>query len=196
MTREPRSHTLARFIRLALRAGDTELEYADRVADIYRERTALAERDVPFHAGTTTDQILDAKRANAQLLRRMLSGEVRLPADLEESLVLALPEAIRRRCVAELCDRIDLLAVPKPRADAAGQAKLLSDLCREFGEAVERIAPMLHDGGIDASDRAQAPAAMRELNDLIGAAVSLRAQIELSALGLPPVVTLRGARHG
>lgn len=194
MTREARSHTLAHFVRLALRSGDTELEFADRVASTYRERTALAERVIEFHAGTTTDQIIEAKRANAQLLRRMLAGEVRLPVDLEESIVLAMPAAVQRRCLAELCDRLDLLAVPKPRDDAAGQARLLSDLCREFGEAVERIAPMLHDGGIDAGDRAQAPAALRELNDVIAAAIALRAQIETSALGLAPVAQIAPRR--
>lgn len=181
---EPRSHVLARFHRLALRAGDTEQAFAARVAALYVERTALAERVVPFHSqGTTLDQADRAQRANAQLLRRMLAGDVRLPIDVEEAIVLALSEPLQRQCLAELAARYDLLAVKRPRIGGTEADARLADLCREFGEAVESVAPLLADGRLDAADRTGAPLALKQLGDVIAAAVSLQQQITLGAFG-------------
>ena len=166
--REPRSQTIARHVREALRhSGLTEQSLAAEVVEQYHRRTSLHERNVEFHSGTTTKQIDEAQRANAQLLRRMFGGLVRMPADLEESIVLALPEPYRRRLLRELAGRHGLLAVPMPSADCVSQHQALADLAREFGEAVEKVSPMLADGKIDASDAAHAPAAIREL-EMVG----------------------------
>ena len=106
--REPRSQTIARHVREALRhSGLTEQSLAAEVVEQYHRRTSLHERNVEFHSGTTTKQIDEAQRANAQLLRRMFGGLVRMPADLEESIVLALPEPYRRRLLRELAGRHD-----------------------------------------------------------------------------------------
>lgn len=173
--REPRSATLTRNVTAALRAHKplTERAFADRVVTAYQDRTALHERTVEFHTGTTADTYEQAARANAQLLKRMLTGDVRMPVDLEEAVVLALPEADRLRCLAELADRYDLLAVPKPALDGAAQHQQVSDLLREVSEAVGRLSHLLQDGRIDENDADAIPGAVAELNDVIGSASAL-----------------------
>lgn len=191
--REPRSHTIGRHVRDALRhSGLTELAFATAVVEAYHSRVALHERGVEFHSGTTVDQMLDAQRANAQLLRRMLAGQVRMPVDMEEAVVLSLPEPYRRRLLSELAGRYGLLAVPMPSDDAVKQHQALADLSREFGEAIERLAPMLADGHIDASDAALAPAALRELHDL---AATTQGLISLIKAATRPA-TVRAMRQG
>lgn len=192
--REPRSATIWRHVRDALRhAGLTELAFAQQVVEAYHQRVALHERVVEFHSGTTAAQLDEAMRANAQILRRMSGGIVRTPADLEEAVVDALPANYRRRLLAELAGRYGLLAVPVPMLDSVSQHRCLADLIREFGEAVERVAPMLADGRIDASDAAQAPAALRELNDVLAATQGLIALIH-AATRAPSVTSLRRAQ--
>jgi hypothetical protein len=173
--REPRAATITAAVTTALRAHKplTESAYADAVVTLYHERTALHERAVEFRVGATAEAYEAAARLNAQTVKRMLKGDVRLPVDLEEAMVLALPEPERRRCLAELADRYGLLAIPKPCADIDGQALMLSDFCREFGEAMQRIAPMLADLVIDERDRAEAPAAIKELQDVVTTATAL-----------------------
>lgn len=192
--REPRSATIGRVVLDALRhSGLTEQAYAARVVDLYHQRVALHERTVEFHAGTTAGQVIEAQRANAQLLRRMLNGAVRLPADLEESLVLALPPPYQRHLLSELAARYGLLAVAEPSRTEAGQHATLANLCREFGEAVERVAPMLADGRIDASDRNLAGPAVRELRDVLAATHGLIALIQSATQPAAAVGRMRSA---
>lgn len=173
--REPRTATIVAHATAALRAHKplTERALADAVVEHYHQRTALHERTVEFHAGHTADAYEAAARANAQLLKRMLVGEVRLPADLEEAIVLALPEPQRRQCMAALADRYGLLAVPKPALEGDAQTQQIADLFREVSEAVQRIGPMFADGHIDHHDAALVPPAVRELLDVIAACTAL-----------------------
>jgi hypothetical protein len=192
--REPRSATVGRIVLDALRhSGLTEQSYAASVVELYHRRVALHERSVPFHAGTTAEQLAEAQRANAQILRRMFAGAVRLPADMEEAVVLALPQPYQRHCLAELAARYGLLAVPEPTIDPLQQHATLADLCREFAEAVERVAPMLSDGRIDAGDRHLAGPAIRELRDVLAATHGLIALIESATRPTAPVAQMRRA---
>lgn len=178
---EPRASTIAEAVRRALRAtGITERAYADDVAQIYQQRTALHERSVEFHGYTTADTYEAASRANAQLLRRMLSGEHRLPVDLEEACVLALPQPHQRQLLAALCQRYGLLAVPMPASGGTAQHTQLADLMRDVSEAIDRVVPMLADGRIDRADRVMAPAALAELRDVAASATALAASIRVA----------------
>lgn len=119
--RESRSAVITHHVRAALQhSGLSERVYACAVADSYRERTPLQARSVEFHAGGCYDA--DA-RSNAQLLRRMLDGQVRMPIDLEEPLVLSLPEPFRSACLRELAARTGHLAAPLPATTGAGQGR-------------------------------------------------------------------------
>ena len=177
--REPRSETIFRHARAALTTDGqlTERVYAQRVADDYNTTVPLHLRTVEFHAGNTADTVEAAQRANAQIVRRFMSGEVRAPMDLEESFVAALPPLFRERCKSDLSARYGLLAAPMPTNNASEQTARVADLLQQSGEAVAALAPMLADGVINAADRPHAVRALQELTDVQAAVACLSAQI-------------------
>lgn len=169
-----RSRVIARHVQLALAGGMQMRAYAAAVADAYMARTAVADRVVDFHVGTTTDAAEKAIRANAQLCNRFIDGTVKMPADLEESFVLSLPEDARMRCKAELAARYGLLAARVPDASAAGGAKSAANLMREVAEFITESITA------DACPNEIAlRAALRELTDVEAACATARAQLDL-----------------
>ena len=98
---EPRSETLARHVREALNTDGrlTERSYAERVMELYHAAVPLHLRRVPFELATTGDAVERAQRSNAQTIHRFLSGETRMPVDIEEAMIDALPDPIRERCM-------------------------------------------------------------------------------------------------
>lgn len=180
MTREPhdtRAAVVFRHTWAALRSSALcERKLAARIAEAYIARVPLADRVVAFHAGTTTDDLLRAEKANAQLFGRFLRGVVKLPADLEEAWVQALPEPHREECARELVRRYGFLPARAPTS-GAGPVATLGVLLREFGETVGALEPIVADGRVDGADAPHLKRALKELNDLQAALVSFQAQL-------------------
>lgn len=179
MNTEPRSETIARHVREALMLDGTltERSYAERVMVAYHQATPLHLRRVHFELGSTVDAVERAQRANAAAVRRFVSGEVRMPVDLEEALVDALPPAVRERCIRALSARRGMLPVAMPTADGIEQTRRVAELMHSAADAVAAIAPMLSDGTLDAADRPYAAAALDQLRRVIADATCLHAQI-------------------
>lgn len=179
MLTEPRDRLIARHIVLALAHSALSMEtYADAVATLYRERTPEHLRTIAFHSYQRGRDVYAVQRANAQIVRRAVEGSVRMSVEIEEALVLALPEAFRSRCLADLAGRFGLLAAEKPAAAGPGQIEQLGGMLREFGEAVESLAPVFADGVVDTRDGPVAREAARELNDLLARITTLLAMLE------------------
>ena len=164
------------------RTGAKEHEFADEVAELYHQRTPLAGRGVEFEPHAAGSNAYDVMRARGQLLFRMLkpAGAVRLPVELEEVVVLALPAPYREECLRELAERVGMLAAPLPAqpGDAlARQVKSPCELLRSTADAVERLAPMLEDGRVEADDAPLFPAALAALSEVMGVCVTLQAQM-------------------
>lgn len=178
---ETRSQAIVRHVQRALRETRVTLRsIADRMVDVYHARTALDERTVEFHTGTTADAYEAAARANAQLLKRMIDGQVRLPVDLEESLVLALPAEYQRSCLRDLADRYGLLAVERPSTDAVAQQTSIGVLMKETGELMVTLAPAFADGKLDEADADVANRALPEVLDLQARLAALASLLELT----------------
>ena len=173
--RESRSDVIAHHIRLALhRSTLTERLMGQAVADLYMQRTPLHARTIEFH--NSRDPYADEK-ANAQIVRRMLDGSVRMPVDVEEALVLCLPQPFQRQCVTELAARTGHLAAELPADSGVGQLVHAAHLMRAAAEAVAALAPMYEDGVLDASDRAHADHALAELADVEAKVATVRHSI-------------------
>lgn len=181
--RETRAQVIHRHVDHYVRhSGAKEHDFADAVAALYQERTPLHLRCVDFHAHAAGGNPYDVLRANGQLLFRMLrpDGPTRLPVDLEEAVVLSLPEPFRGECQRDLAERLGLLAaaLPAPADAPAGQhIKSPCELMRRAADAVERIAPMLEDGRIGPEDAPHFASALAAVNDVMGACVTINAQV-------------------
>lgn len=173
MTHEPRSRTIARHVDAALRATGQPLNaLADRAVDLYHQRTALHERTLQFQAFACSADYESASRLNTQQVRRMLEGAVRLAADFEEAIVLALPEPHRDACLRDLAARYGLLAAAVPAAEG-GKAQDIAGLMADTGDLLTELAPAYADHVLDAHDLDAARAALPKVLDLQARLASL-----------------------
>jgi hypothetical protein len=171
-----RDRAIAHHIALALKHTElTRESYGDDVVRIYHERTPLHLRHVEFHLQTRGADPYAVLRANAQLLFRQIDGVVRLASEIEEALVLALPEPFRGACLRELAARYGLLAASQPAEQPAGQVSQLGGLSREFGEALQALSKTMDDARLDHADALHAAEVVAQLDDLIAAATTVRA---------------------
>lgn len=194
---EPRSAVIFRHTQNAIHNSKLCLrKLATRIAEQYMAQVPQPRRIVAFHVGTTTDALVKAESANAQLIGRFFAGIVKLPADLEEAWVAALPEAVARECRRELVRRHGFLAAEAPGAAKGGDVASIGELAREFGETMTALAPVLADGRIDAADAPYLKRALKESADLMAALVTLQTQLA-AALPEPAPLQLVGThRHG
>lgn len=181
--RSSRTAAIATHVEHALRHARLSSEtYADEVRRQYHERTPEAARVVQFQNPDGADDPYRALRHNAQTVRRYLGlceQPIRLLADLEEAMVLALPEPYRSECLRELAARYGLLAARMPGVERGGAALSLADLMRETAEVVEAVAPLVADGLVDSFDgHSQITCALQQLSDLEAACAAQRAQLE------------------
>jgi hypothetical protein len=179
---DSRSACIVHHVNMALRKSAlTDRAYGQAVADLYMQRTPPHARSIEFHA---TRDPYDDERANAQIVRRQLLGEVaRMAVDLEEALILALPEPFRGACLRDLAARLDLLAAPRPAADPARQTAHLGEMTKDAGEVLIALAPMFKDGRIDAADAPLAHGALDAIARSMAMLVTLDATIRGSAAG-------------
>lgn len=184
---DTRSDVICRHVQTALRhaGGLTRESFADAVVLLYHERTPFHLRGVQFHPFDRDADVYAVQRANAQLLFRMLdtNSNVRLASEIEESVVLSLPQPYRGECLRELAHRYGLMAVPLPAPQGGDRVVQVGEFAGAFGGCLLALAQTLGDGHLDADDAANAPRAVKELDELIALATSLR---EAHAMHIAP----------
>lgn len=172
---ESRSQVVQRHVTRYLNETRTSMEsFAADVASHYCSATPAAVRDIRFHSGG--DAYKDM-RANGQLVRRFLEGNPRMPVDIEESMVGALPVDRRAALVGDLAARYGLLAAPIPVPGRSATACSAGRLMKETGEAIEAIASLLDDDVIDDRDRPQARHVLQQINEAMAELVAFRDRI-------------------
>lgn len=181
--RETRAQSIIHHITLALGHGMTVRTYATDVARIYGNRTELACRTIDFHE--TRDPYAD-ERANAQIVQRFIDGRARMPTEIEEALVLALPDPFRGECKRELAGRYGDLAAPIPVADDSAPMADTGKLMEECGTAIVELAQSFKDGIVLPGKSETAKRAVCDLTDLIAQATSIREGI-LQSMGISTI---------
>lgn len=169
-------------------------EYAQGVVDHYHDTVAPHDRVVEFQLAATGDQYEPVIRNNTQVVRRILSGERTMPADLEESLLAPLPPAARDTIMGALLERSGLMLARQPAAagDRAGQVRCATELMRRAADAVDSVAPMLADNNrIGPEDAAHFDGAQAALGAVMSACVTLDAQIAVAREQVPAGVPAR-----
>lgn len=189
---DTRQGVIAHHIRTALARAITMRCYAGHVTEHYLRSVPLHARHVPLQH--TADPYAD-ERHNAQVITRFCADDVRMPVEIEEALVLSLPEPFRTELQRELAERLGLLAAPLPAADGARDHVLTAELLRETGEFLAAIAPALEDGSLTAADLPHLRRAALELRDVQARAASIQARLAgiFAAADGSNVKPLRGA---
>lgn len=187
---ETRSQPLFRHTQAYLHATGTAWPtLAQNVVDNYHAAVPPGQRAVHFKTGGDAYQ---AARINAQHIKRMYTGDSRLPADLEEAWAAAIPAPWHEALLRDLAGRYGLLAAPVPQEAVNADVQSISRLLQETGEAIEALAPILEDGLLSASDAPLAANALHEVDDVLGMLASIRTRlVQLVDVAINP----RGVLH-
>lgn len=174
----PRAQVLFRYTTEAIRnSGLDDKSFAAEVAEKYMATVAPPERIIAFHVGTDTATIDQANNRNAKLIERFRNGTVKLPADLEEAWVAALPEPWRTDCARELARRYGFMGAKTPAGDA-GSVLSTARMCIELGESLQAMAEVSPTGAADGCPLPALRKALKEMQDLQAEVATLMAGLQ------------------
>lgn len=176
---EPRSTTVFRHTAEAIRnSSHTDASLAQVIADQYMRDVAPGERILTFHVGTDIDSMDKAHKANAQIVARIRNGTVKMPADLEESWVRALPQPWSDNCARELANRYGFIGARMPELSPQAGVLCVGRISVEYGQTMEAIARVLADGQICAQDVPALRVAAEEMGQMGAAMWTLLAYVQ------------------
>lgn len=183
--RDTRTAVLCAHLTLALHHSSlTMRSYATTVRDQYEQRTPRHARTLEFHT-SRTDPYAD-ERANAQIVQRFIDGTTRMPVEVEEALVFALPQPFHGECQRELAERYGNLAAPIPSTETDAPLGDAGKLMAECGQALMELSRCYSNGSIVHGESNTARSALNELTDVIAEATSLRERLH-QALSAPAI---------
>lgn len=180
---ETRAEVVFRYVKLMVRSTGKSIEdYSVDVVLVWRNRTPEAARHGDFHV---TGSVFEQMKSNGQKIRRWMNPDVsaRPSVDVEEALVLGLPEPFRSDCLRELAVRCGGLFVAL-QAEGSALVGDMAELLKQSGEALSALGPLFADGRIDAADDTQALLrARRELQDVQAVIAGITARIDQALEG-------------
>jgi len=164
----------------AVAAGATSMaEFALRMVARYLDRTPEHDRiDALRHLPREDDtRVYEADReALRRQIGRMRDGALRLPADIEEAWILALPQPWQSDALDALAARLGTLAVPAP--DGHGFVGGVGRYMQAGGRVLQALQPILEDGMLNQDDAAHLPEAAAALRAHMRDTAALLARIE------------------
>ena len=174
---ETRSRTLLRYLSDAIH--DTRLDIGTFTLSLVEQYNGLVpdhQRDFRFQ---DTGQLHRDLAADTKKVQRFITGTVRIPSDLEEAWVAALPEPFESRLRVELAHRYGHLGVSldDPTSRASSMAAP-AHLMREAGECCTLLADMLADGELNGNDAPLKHTAISKLRQVRAIAVAVEHAIE------------------
>lgn len=176
---EPRSAVVFRHTTIAIRnSPHTDESLAQAIAEQYMADVAVGERIVTFYEGTDAESAKRAFTNNAQLIKRIRTGKVKMPVDLEESWVRALPAEQGEACARELAKRYGFTAAKSPKLDAGSGVMCVAGLAVEFGQAVAALTAVHADGAVCVKDLPELRKGRAELEQLLAQVQTLTAYVD------------------
>ena len=139
-----------------------QIDFAKLLTLNYLAMVPAHARDVSLRdwKGREEDERDHIIHANVKAVQRYLSGEVRIPIELEEAWVASLGEGYQEQCVFDLMFRYGLIPVPiLENVDLDN----LSTMMNEHADALRALAPMFADGKICEADAPFAAEAHQQL---------------------------------
>lgn len=184
---ETRSEVIFRHTKRMLHEQRCSMQaFAMRVVDAYHAMTPLTARTIEFK---TEGDLFRCATTNAQHLARWMDQDIsaRMPVDIEEAWIAGLSltrsdgrvdHSYRDDCIADLLARQELLMARVPEESRSSGLASIGRLSKEFGEALQALAPILEDGRISGTEVEAARVGARELRDLIGVATEILTKLE------------------
>lgn len=111
-------------------------------------------------------------------------GAARLPAEIYDVMILALPPARRFALEQALASERAGVFVGLPTRSGPGLVHM-GEMAKEASEAIMAVGALFEDGALDERDAELAPEALREISHAMAKLLEMRAEIEHKALGRP-----------
>ncbi len=162
-------------------SGDSWATIATNIAQAYNRTTPEQLREIEFHNPEDKNKdTYKAMRANAQIITRMMSGEVRLPCDLEEAIELSLPENWQVEMRSQLAARKGLVPVTKPTFVIGEDSATVATFYKEVGEAAEVAVKMIStQNSFGPEDKQYALDAIKRFDDVINVSLNIQHHINV-----------------
>ncbi len=151
---------------------------ATLVREIYHATVPEPDRAVSF---SPLADAYERSRRDAQTLDRLLDKPGAFPVDLEDAVLLALPDRYQQDCINELSGRWGQYSGPMGD-DGTAKFESLSKLLKEVSDVVDAMAPALADGKWTPADRAYVARIEKELNDLVGICLAAKRDMRTKVL--------------
>lgn len=169
--------------------GVERTEIACEIAREYHDRVAADHRSLPLEPEpqiNDVDAYLRWFERTRKTIERMMTGATRLPVEIEDAWVAALPDPYRARCIQALTERMGHLAVEL--SDESASVGHLGRVLKEAGEEHVAAAAVYADGRVDENDLQALLDAEREARESAAASLAhadkmRRAYEELSQCG-------------
>ena len=153
--------------------------YVESVIDNYNTSVPEPAREVKSFDLDTVNGLMAAQKRISRLVNTPLDEKPQpIPAELEESLVNALPEPERSECRAVLCERYGIIPVHQSEISDNEEYADLGSFIRESGEAIHQLSRVLTDVGIENMPLKEVILARKELMDVVEAAMCIKRQID------------------
>lgn len=180
------------------------IDIAVAIARGYHERVAAGDRTIPIDpepAGSDSQDYYRWAERTRKQVERWMDGSVRIPVEIEEAWVAALPQPYQWRVIHVLSARFGVLPVSMPEAasmDPGGSG----DAMKESGEAIQAEAPIWSDGAVHAGDYESVCRAEREYREAASAMLARAEQWraarerleEGGSVGTGPVSVIPGGK--
>lgn len=180
---ESRSQTIFRHTRAMI--SETSITLEKFVLCLVEAHEPVTRSGGAYRFKDTGNLIVDIT-ANVRRVERWMkdnpsASDGRLPVDVEESWIAAMPSPYQVACKRELAARFGFLGVPIPVPGVVQDHQSLAALMREAAEAVGAIAPMLETGGgIGPEDAHLADNALEQLRDVVRECYALQSRIDIA----------------
>lgn len=173
---EPRTRTIFRVVEEYLGStNDSFQTFSMHVVEDYEAN--VSPKHIEFSQHQDTYKRIEL---NAQKIKRFMSedaGSPRFPAELEESMVAALPDDYRVPLLSKLAARYDLIATPVP-SEKGNHSTDFARLLDKVGTTVQAMSPILADGKVCKNDLPHIDQAQEQLTELLAAAYGWIEQLE------------------
>ncbi|MBN5137696.1 hypothetical protein [Stenotrophomonas geniculata] len=174
-------------------SAHTDSSLAQSIAEQYMADVAPGERILQFHVGVDADSTEKALKANGQIIARIRNGTVKMPVDLEESWVRALPPQWRDACARELARRYGFLGARIPMMEPHAGVLAVARLSVEFGHTLEALTNILADGRICPKDIPELRRALDEIGQLEAELITAKRYVTCHLHELAPRAVVGGA---
>ena len=173
--KKPRQNALFDAVHHYVRETAVSMEtYCANVVEHYE--ATVYPRGIEF---SQHEDVSERRKRNCNRITRWidLDAHARFPTEMEESLVMALPDAYRLPLLSKLAARYDLIATPMPDGNL-NHTTNLARLCKEFADVVETMGPLIADGTLENDSPGDIDDALDQANELMAEVTGWVAQLK------------------